>query len=254
MKKGVIYTAVTGGYDDFKHHFNDEQFDYVCFTDYNYTGLVPSPWFHVRLPPSKLNNKDLARYCKLNPHLLLPNYEFSVWIDGNIIIKSDIYSYVQNILANHQVASYEHWWRDQTEQEFYVCATQGFDYVWKLKRQFLRYKNDGYRSDNFYENNVIFRRHNNLQVVNMHNFWWGEYIKGGRRDQYSFTYSAFKTNVRIFSLGVHDPRILKKYFDYAEHVKSRPKLQYIKILINRMYLMIFGWNVPPSKKKNLLLK
>lgn len=254
MNKGVIYTAVTGGYDDFKHHFNDEQFDYICFTDYNFTGIVPSPWCHVRLPPSKLNNKDLARYCKLNPHLLLPNYEYSVWVDGNITIKREIHSYVQSILANHQVASYDHWWRDQTEQEFFVCAKQGFDYAWKLRSQYSRYKKDGYYSVGFYENNVLFRNHMSKDLINMQNIWWNEYLRGGKRDQYSFTYSAFKSNVKIHSLGVHDPRILKIFFDYSEHDKKRPKSQYIKIVINKMYIFIFPWKVIEPKRENKLSK
>ncbi|MEX3019858.1 glycosyltransferase domain-containing protein [Kluyvera sp. STS39-E] len=253
MKKGVVYTAVTGGYDDFKKHHENEQFDYICFTDYEYSGVIPSPWLHVRLPPSRLNNKDLARYCKLNPHLLLPNYDFSIWIDGNIRIKSDLYDYVQNILENYDIASYDHWWRDQTEQEFYVCAIQGFDLAWNLKHQYSRYKEDGYYSTNFYENNVLFRNHMSKNIINMQNLWWKEYLSGGKRDQYSFTYSAFKSNVNIHSLGMHDPRILKKYFDYSEHTKKRPWHQFLKIVLNRLYFICFPWVVAEPKRKNLLL-
>ena len=254
MKKGVIYTAVTGGYDDFRTIFYDDNFDYICFTDFNFGHKVPYPWKHIRLPPSKLNNKDLARYCKLNPHLLLPNYDISVWIDGNILIKKEIYKYVHSVLMDNEVASYEHWWRDETEQEFYACATQGFDLVWRLKKQYLRSKDEGYKSNIFFENNVIFRRHNNINVVKMQNIWWREYLKGGKRDQYSFTYAAFISNVEIFSLGKHDPRISKIYFDYREHIKKRPKWQYVKIIINRMYLLLFPWNVSNPKRENLLSK
>lgn len=46
-------------------------------------------------------------------------------------------------------------------------------------------------------------------IIKMHNIWWSEYWRGGKRDQYSFTYSAFKVNESIFSLGEHDPRVVK---------------------------------------------
>lgn len=253
MNKLVIYTAVTGHYDDLHEILQPEEgCDYICFTDYNFDGNIPKPWSHIRLPDSKLKNKDLARYCKLNPHLLLPQYSSSIWVDGNIIIKSDIYMFAMKVLEENNIASYQHWGRDSTEQEFYECSRFGFDFAWKLKKQNERYKRDGYISSDFYENNVIFRNHMKDSVILMHQIWWNEYCTGGKRDQYSFTYAAYKSSENIFSLGVHDPRVVKKYFDYQEHAKKRPLMQTILKIINRVYIAVIKWKVPPSKRKNLL--
>lgn len=253
MKNIVIYTAITGGYDDLKSVFQENGFDYICFTDYNFNGSVPSPWLHIRLPLSKLSNKNLARYCKLNPHKLLPQYDSSIWIDGNINIKSSIYDFTTSILSEHDVATYDHWWRDKTEQEFYECARVGFDSAWKLRAQCKRYYDNGYSSTNFYENNVIFRNHMKNKVIKMHEIWWNEYLRGGKRDQYSFTYASFKANQEIFSLGVHDPRVTKKYFDYNHHVSKRPLKQYFMMIVNLIYMKLSFWKVSVPSRANLLL-
>ncbi|MEY0174295.1 glycosyltransferase domain-containing protein [Providencia rettgeri] len=253
MKKILIYTAITGGYDSLNPVLAEEpNVDYICITDYNFTGNIPSPWRHIRLPPSKLSNKNLARFCKINPHILFPYYNTSIWIDGNVSIKQPLSLLAFEVLKNHKIASYEHWGRDQTEQEFYECARCGFDFAWKLKRQSTRYILDGYTSPNFFENNVIFRNHMDKKIIDMQNIWWKEYILGGKRDQYSFTYSAYKASVNIFSLGISDPRISKVYFDYHLHKRNRPLWQTVLIVINRLYLLFSKWSVSKSKRKNLL--
>ncbi|WP_286809322.1 MULTISPECIES: glycosyltransferase domain-containing protein [unclassified Leclercia] len=254
MNRIVIYTAVTGDYDDLSPLIEEDEIDYICFTDNNFTGIIPKPWKQIRLPGSKFSNKDLARFCKINPHRLLPQYDKSLWIDGNIIIKGNIKKFIVDTLNSHDIASYDHWWRDKTEQELFECARSGFDPAWKLRKQLSRYSMDGYISNNFYENNVLFRNHMKSDVINMHNTWWEEYIKGGKRDQYSFTYSAYKNDVNIYSLGVHDPRVKKNIFDYKEHKRKRPFKQYVLIIINRIYIKLFSWKIAPPMRENILLK
>lgn len=250
----VVYTAITGNYDSLKGVLEPEKdLTYICFTNFEFEGVIQSPWLHFRLPPSNLSNKDLARFCKLNPHLLLPNFEKSLWIDGNVSIKSNVSDFINDVLNDCDVASYDHWWRDSVEQEFFACSRHGFDFAWKLRKQWNRYHNDGYIPKNFYENNVLIRRHMDSKVVGMHDFWWKEYLNGGKRDQYSFTYSAFKNGVEIKSLGIHDPRINKKYFDYNHHLKlSRGRVQFLRKLINRFYITVTGWHVNKPKRKNVL--
>ncbi|MDK7031538.1 DUF616 domain-containing protein [Klebsiella grimontii] len=255
MEKIAVYTAITGSYDDLKPVLCIEpSFDYICFTDYDFKGKIPAPWLHIRLPKSSLVNKDVARYCKLNPHKLLPMYTSSVWIDGNISIKSEISNLVIGVLTSSDVASYQHWGRDATEQEFYECARCGFDYAWQLKAQLQRYYDDGYSSADFFENNVIFRNHMKPSLIMMHDIWWLEYLKGGKRDQYSFTYAAYKAGVIIKSLGMHDPRIKKMFFDYSQHAKNRPLKQTIIKIVNRLYIMATRWRVSESKRENALAK
>ncbi|UPR28433.1 hypothetical protein IS519_09410 [Vibrio crassostreae] len=252
MKK-VVYTAVTGCYDDLRSVVNPcSSIDYVCFTDYAFSGCIPKPWIHVRLPPTDLSNKSLARFCKLNPDYLLPGYEESLWIDGNIGVTGNLIE-LFNSLKPYKVAAYDHWWRDKTEQEFFACARHGFDWAWQLKSQSRRYYLDGYTSDNFYENNVVYRKHMLSDVISMHRIWWNEYVQAGKRDQYSFTYSAFKVGIKIHSLGLHDPRLVGNYFSYHAHSTSnRGILNIVRKVVNRSYIIASRWSVDSPIRTNSL--
>ncbi|MDG0343522.1 glycosyltransferase domain-containing protein [Klebsiella variicola] len=253
-KEIVVYTAITGSYDSLSSVKEEEGIDYIVFTDQDFSGVIPKPWKHIRLPASRLNNKDLARFCKLNPHRLLPTYNKSLWLDGNIVIKSEIKKLILDTLKNDYIASYDHWWRDKTEQEFLECALLGHDFILKLRNQYSRYKKDGYSSYNFFENNVIFRQHMNENVVKMHDLWWGEYLHGGKRDQYSFTYASYKVGIVIKSMGLHDPRIVKRYFDYKKHSKNKPLKEKILMRVNRAIQFVYPWNVSEPQRENSLLK
>lgn len=252
--KNVIYTAITGGYDSVKPiKIIDNDIDYICFVDSDFKGKIPQPWEKV-VVDVELSNKDLARYCKINPHKLLSKYQRSVWVDGNIEIIDSLSEFLKRVLSQSDVASYDHWWRDSVEQEFYVCARAGLDKAWVLKKQWERYRRSGYRSRNFFENNVIFRNHLDKKVVAMHEVWWEEYINSGKRDQLSFTYSAFKCNIEIMSLGRHDPRLINKHFLYHPHIKNKPFLQRMVMkLINTLYIFFTNWRVAPPNKPNELL-
>ena len=64
-----------------------------------------------------------------------------------------------------------------------------------INNQVERYKLDGYPKNNgLARTTVVFRRHNEDDVVRQSEFWWEEMKYGSRRDQISFNYSAWKNN------------------------------------------------------------
>lgn len=242
MKQIVVYTVVCGHYDKLNSVFIDDNFDYICFTDYNFNGVIPNPWRHVRLPLTTLNNKDLSRYCKLLPHYLLPQYESSIYIDGNIEIKQSISELAAGVFNISKVAAYEHWERASLEHEFIECAKCGFDFIYKLKRQYSQYVSQGFQSHELFENNILFRKHLNPQVIKMNELWWKEYTEKGKRDQYSFVYVAYKSDIKIYSLGEHDARVMKRYFEYHSHISARPFSMTLLKMINRIYMFFRPWD------------
>ncbi|MCD7978378.1 MAG: DUF616 domain-containing protein, partial [Tannerellaceae bacterium] len=84
MNKKVIYTCLVGNYDSLSQPgIVCEEFDYICFSNnikeqkIGVWQIRPIPFFHG-------NKTRLSRYVKLNPHIVLPNYIYSLWIDANI--------------------------------------------------------------------------------------------------------------------------------------------------------------------------
>ncbi|MFG0729879.1 glycosyltransferase domain-containing protein [Photobacterium damselae] len=238
MNKILVYTAVTGGYDSIKEIDNIENnIDYYCITDEHFKGEVPYPWKHIILRNSKKDAKNLARYCKMVPHRLFPNYDVSIWIDGNISIKGEISMLLNDALKKGNIASYDHWGRNNIYQEFQECALIGHDFAWILDKQLKYYKDAGFESNSLFETNVLIRRHNDHNVKKTMELWLEHYDTFGKRDQYSFTFVCFKNNEHIVSLGRHDPRYIKKYFDYHGHLSTKRTIKLrMKRLLNLIYL------------------
>lgn len=96
----VIYTCITGGYDNLiEHNCINLNCDYVCFTD-NPTLLKERKIGTWEIRPVKKITEDNSlnnRWHKMHPHVLFPNYGDSIYIDGNIdaILKNCSTTYFQ---------------------------------------------------------------------------------------------------------------------------------------------------------------
>jgi hypothetical protein len=86
-KKYVVFTVIVGGYDRVKQPLViDDRFDYVIFSD---TPIENPGIWQVRNVEYQTDKQWLkARYPRLNTGIVLPEYEASLYIDGNIQITS----------------------------------------------------------------------------------------------------------------------------------------------------------------------
>nr|MBQ0091006.1 hypothetical protein [Candidatus Enterousia merdequi] len=91
-KIGVIYTCITGEYDNLiQHKCVNNNFDYVCFTDNKkllQSGIV-NGWVIKKLKYNKSDDIRNARWHKIHPEKLFSQYDYSIWIDGNLNILND---------------------------------------------------------------------------------------------------------------------------------------------------------------------
>ena len=94
MKKCVIYTCIIGAYDDLlQPAVTDPDFDFVCFVGKGEKTAERIGVWEIREFDCGLDNPRLvSRYPKMHPHVLLPEYEASVYVDGNIeLLDGSIY-------------------------------------------------------------------------------------------------------------------------------------------------------------------
>lgn len=94
MNKKVVYTSIIGGYDTLiQPPAIDESFDYICFVKKGQRqSRKQGIWSIEEIPYDCTNDKQLSAYTKLQPHVVLSQYDFSLWIDGNVSI-NDIQLY-----------------------------------------------------------------------------------------------------------------------------------------------------------------
>ena len=204
MRK-VIYTCLTGGYDVLKQPaVTDSSFDYVCFTDDASRGH-DGIW-ELRPIPFEADAVTRARYAKLHPHTLLPEYEVSVFMDANLCISGEeFYAQVEYaISAGHLVAGLPHPQRDCVWDELRYCylkdkltTAQAFRHHRFLGRISMP------RHAGLYETNVLLRFHNEPTVVALDTKWWELFSACCSRDQLTFTpallLQGFKMPPHLFS-------------------------------------------------------
>ena len=115
MKK-VIYTVLTGNYDRLAQpEVVSAAFDYICFTD---KAGQDGVWQLREIPFASGNPILRARYAKLHPHLLLPEYELSVFMDANLCITGPEF---YEAVSSSPIAVLEHPERDCVWEELRYC-------------------------------------------------------------------------------------------------------------------------------------
>ena len=126
--KIVIYTAIAGDYDKLiQHTYKSDNFDYVCFTDQR---IENSGMWDIRpLDFNSLDNVRNAKYYKVFPNKLFPDYNYSLWIDGNIdILNNNLEKRIKELVDFEAIISANtHAKSNCAYQEAYVCITESKD-------------------------------------------------------------------------------------------------------------------------------
>ena len=195
--KIVIYTALLGGCDELLDPLQEiKGCDFVCFTD---DPKLKSDVYEIILCKAKFDDPNRsAKIYKLLPHKFLPKYEFSLWVDGNVIIKlSNIELFIQKFLGKNNFAALSHPERDCIYDEYKVCLEQKRGEVDLMKKQIQDYRKEGYPSNNgLIAGTILLRKHMASEVRNFDEGWWKEVQKYSRRDQLSFPYVAWKMGLK----------------------------------------------------------
>ena len=205
MPNSVVYTSIFGGYDEIIKQNLPGGWDWKCFSEENSLSLYTD------------NNRNAKRF-KVLPHRYLQNYEYSIFIDGNMIIRGDVNKLVDKYLSNSNVAFFSH---DNNFLDSRNCAYREAQTIFKLgeknmnltpergnlnykdnleliKNQMERYSMVGYPKDNgLITGMVILRRHNEKDCIEVMEDWWTEIKYNSKRDQLSFNYIAWKNNLKF---------------------------------------------------------
>ena len=219
----VVYTAIFGGYDELvDDQFQMDGVHYICFTDGD---IESKTWEVVNCTPIYNDPNRNAKKYKVLPHRYLKDYDYSVWIDGNILVVDDI----RDLVKNHKYQVFDH---NQTLLDPRDCIYKEYDAIMRLGKQnggnykdnpvlmynqVKRYLDEGYPHNNRLATNpIIFRHHHDSQVIKVMEDWWTEIKYGSRRDQLSFDYVAWKNRFEYQFLE-GDSRKNKHFVQTGKH-------------------------------------
>ncbi|WP_182440223.1 glycosyltransferase domain-containing protein [Colwellia sp. RSH04] len=212
--KKVVYTAVFGNYDEVRNpEYVNEDWDYVCFTD---NLDLKSDVFEIKYVKAIFENPTKnARLIKVMPHLFLVNYEYSLWIDGNIKLRGrNIEELVSKGFA-HSIALHKHSARDCVFEEGKACIIGKKDTEAKILAQLESYRQQGMPEKfGMVETAEVFRKHDE-HSKKLNELWWSEIDKHTIRDQLAFNFVCWKNNINFSILD--GSAWLDGYFQIYKH-------------------------------------
>ena len=95
MSSRVAYTSIFGNYDDITKQKLPDDWDWKSFSENN------------SLPLYVDNNRNAKRF-KILPHRYLSEYEYSIFIDGNMTVVGNVNELIDKYLSDSNVAFFSH--------------------------------------------------------------------------------------------------------------------------------------------------
>lgn len=187
----VIYTSLTKGYDNLlQPEVVRQDYDYICFSN-DLGDSDIGVWKIRKIPFSSPSGTRLTRYPKLNPHLVLPEYEYSLWVDANARITEKMCRRADELIGSNVVcAMIKHPIRSCVYQEARYLIHYSIGESDRINAQ-ARYLEAHHFPPNagLYTCSIILRRHHDLQVVGFSEAWWCHYVSFSSRDQMGVSYA-----------------------------------------------------------------
>lgn len=204
--KIVVYTSIFGGYDELiDDQFIMEGVDYLCFTDRD---LKSDVWNVVNSTAIYNDPNRNAKKFKVLPHRFLKEYDWSIWIDGNLKIVSDarelcqgnpykLYDHMQVFDKRNCIYDEAKFMLEAGQRNYQRKPEKGIknwkDFPKLMIDQINKYKTEGYPEQNGLSTTpIMVREHNNPLVIKHNEDWWMEIKHHSKRDQLSFNYVAWK--------------------------------------------------------------
>lgn len=215
----AVYTVLFGNYDALKNPlFVSEQCDYFVLTNQDIKDQ--SVWKKYDLSnfdeeTKNFSNLEKARYFKLHPHVLFPEYKYSIFIDANIQTVTDLVPIVEQ-LGDNFIGIHSQPGRDcvyQEATEILVIKKAPKDQVMP---QIKAYKKEGFPEHyGLFRTCVVVREHMNPQCIRLMDLWWENINKYSKRDQLSFTYCLWRMGLdksAVSNLG-YDARTNPRFIE-----------------------------------------
>lgn len=149
--KIAIYTCILGNYDNIqKHLLKFDNVDYYILTDDGKKYEDYKDFYKILELPEEIINKGniiANRYAKLHPQKFFKEYDYSIYIDGNVRIVSDVRTFVQSISKTTGIAMHSHRERKCIYEEAEVCKLLRRGNMKKIDEQMKKYKQEKFPVD-----------------------------------------------------------------------------------------------------------
>ena len=219
-RKVVVYSCLIGDYDQVATFNKQKGYDYILFTDLK---IKNTNWSVFPIPEEvlKLKVSDIKkqRYMKIHPHKFFRNYDLSLYIDANYVIKGDLDDYLINTLnpIDHIYIPHLQFGRG-IKQAIEKAIEKKLDDSNILKEVMDRYnKSHILDKAGIVNAGLIIRKHNTKDCIELMEKWWEEVRDYSHVDNFAFNYAGYKTGVRYLYTSF---QFALFYFNQTKHLRK----------------------------------
>lgn len=206
MNRLVIYTAAFGEGVKLMPQHAIKNADFICLTD------KPRniPGWQMKIVPKiyEDDNTRNNRYYKILPHLSFPDYNRSIYIDGNFIVVKLPADHFDSMMKDTPMLVFDH---NQTIKDARNCIYEEYQAILELQKKgvvkddaaIMQEQINWLRQQQYPANNglltggVLIRDHHHANVITTMETWWQVVKNKSKRDQLSFNYAAWVTGLQF---------------------------------------------------------
>lgn len=198
----AVYTCIFGAYDEvIEPSFVADNIDYYFVSDTKPPKLETYKWLDAGaiLPEGLDSPIKKNRFVKMHPHLLFPEYKYSIYIDGNVQVLGNVEDFLYENSTG--ISVFMHPLRRCLYYEALTvvnCRRVTAEDVYKQMSQYL---SEGMPMKyGLAEMSVIVREHHKDICIKIMEEWWEEFSHQSQRDQLSFMYVMWKNGMKLSDL------------------------------------------------------
>lgn len=209
----ACYTAIFSNYEELKTPaIIPDGWDFICFTDQPLTSNV---WKIIQVV-SELQSQRAARQVKLLPHVFLPEYEYTFWLDASFQININLELFWLRHFKSPMTCP-DHPLRNCVYREVQSCIVNKRGDEEQIRQQGEAYKKLNVPAFNGIITSGVLMRQKTIGCMKMCDEWWEELCKYSARDQIAFAKISRGWKFHTFAWDYSSSKELK----YIRHYHKR---------------------------------
>ncbi len=207
----AVYTVVFGNVDNILEPYcSPDNIDYYLITDQD-IDLSKSKWNKVDISSfedelKNMTNVQKNRFFKMKPYIVFPEYKYSIYIDGNIQVITDLTEYINRISSKCGLAAHFHSSRDCVYEESKAIIFAKKETKENMQMHLKHLEENGFpKHYGMLECNVLARVHNDFCKKIMEE-WFSEFMSYSKRDQISLPFVLYNNHIpisEVATLGIN---------------------------------------------------
>ena len=258
----IVYTSLIGENEGLNSQplFNSSNLRHVCLTDDE--NLTSDDWEIIlvdRIIPQ--DSYRSQRHFKIRPHIIFPNYKYSLYLDNTVVLRKRTEELINMILNSLFILKDEPFfclpYHSQFDliSEFNACCNNNLDDQTRIYEQLNHYINTNSRDlkRKAYWGAILLRSHNKEEIVKLSETWFSHVCRYYRRDQLSIIHASSQLNISLKGFELQNSSSEYHYWPVTRNSRSNRffKTKYINY-IPENYIEIISRKI--NENQNLLLK